>query len=328
MDERTFIETSKATWSRLAGSLEKTRRSGVASLPAGEIKRFYEDYRSTAADLAYAQTHFPDSDTQAHLNRIVGEAHAELYGSAPRRAAALFSFLTVGYPRLVRKYWRPVLLSCALLFGAVALGFILAHVNYPLARVFIPESLREGVGDSIEQSGDAREYAANIAPLLAAGITTNNIQVALMAFAGGMTAGVLTVYALVFNGLMLGALTGVFAKAGESLLFFSLIAPHGALELPSIALAGASGLLLASAIIAPGDLPRSAALKKVSGDAVRLVLGAIPLFIIAGLIEGFITPSGLDPVLKVAFGVIVGATLLAYLLFSGRGDKVTDARVP
>jgi len=278
----------------------------------------YEDYRRTAADLAYAQTHFADGRAEAHLNRLVGEAYAELYGSSPRRFAAVLRFLARGYPVLVRTHWRQIALSAALLFGAIALGYLLAYVNYPLARVFIPQALREGVGDAIEQGGDLPEIAAALAPLLTAGITTNNIQVGLMAFAGGMTAGVLTSYALLVNGLMIGALAGVFAKAGESLYFWALIVPHGALELPAIVLAGGAGLLLARAIVSPGDLPRSAALKAVSADAVKLVLGAIPLFVVAGFIEGFITPTAVDPAVKIAFGGVVTATFIAYVLVPGR----------
>ena len=328
MDERDFIESSRTAWDRLAEALARAKRSGVAALPAPELKRLYEDYRRTAADLAYAQTHYPDGRAQTYLNRLVGEAHAELYGSSPRRAATVWRFLAFGYPALIRKHWRSVALAGILLFGAAALGFVLAHVNYPLARIFIPEALREGVGDVVAQSGDIEGLAASLAPILAAGITVNNIQVALLAFAGGMTAGVLTTYALVFNGLMLGALAGVFSKAGESLHFWALIAPHGSLELPAIVLAGASGLLLARAIISPGDLPRGAALKAISSDAVKLVLGAIPLFVIAGVIESFLTPTGIDPYVKLAFGAVMVAVLVAYVALPGRGDRATDGPVP
>ena len=326
VDERSFIETSQDVWGRLATSVERARRTGVARLDATEVRRLHEDYRRTAADLAYAQTHYPDTQTHRYLNDLVAQAHAELYGAAPRSAASIWDYITRGYPRLIRKHGRQVLLSALLLGGATALGFLLAHINYPLARMFIPEMLREGVGDAIEQGGDMSDIIASMAPLLAVGITANNVQVSLLAFAGGMTFGTVTVYALVFNGLMLGVLGGVFAKADASLHFWSLIVPHGSLELPAIVLAGASGLLLAKALISPGDLPRSSALKATSGEAVQIVLGAIPLLIIAGIIEGFLTPSAIDPMLKLAFGAIVFVMLLLYILLPGR--RPTVARAP
>lgn len=295
-------------------------------MSAREVRALYEDYRRAAADLAYAQTHFPGSRTETHLNRLVGEAHAELYGAAPRRMGALIEFIARGYPRLLRKHARTLLLAAGLMATAAALGFLLAYVNYPLARIFIPEAMRDGLGDAVEQGAALPELAVAVAPLLAAGITVNNIQVALLAFAGGMTFGALTVYAILTNGLMLGALAGVFAKAGESFYFWSLILPHGSLELPAIVLAAGAGLVLGRSLIAPGDLPRSAALKAVSADAVRIVLGTVPLFAIAGVIEGFITPSAIDPLLKLAFGFIAAMLLIAYITLAGRDEPHSRTR--
>lgn len=321
MDEKTFIDGSRPTWDRLGSALERARHGGVASMGAPEVRALYEDYRRAASDLAYAQTHFPDSRTEVHLNRLVGEAHAELYGSAPRRVGELWAFVTVGYPRLLRRHGRTLMLAAGVMLAAVALGYLLAYVNYPLARIFIPEAMRDGLGDAVERGADLPDIAAAIAPLLAAGITVNNIQVALLAFAGGMTFGALTIYAIIANGLMLGALAGVFAKAGESLYFWSLILPHGSLELPAIALAAGAGLIMGRALVAPGDLPRGAALRAVSGDAVRVVLGTVPLFVLAGIVEGFITPSAIDPLLKLGFGVTAAALLAAYVGLAGRGAE-------
>ncbi len=318
MDERTFIEGSREAWERLESTLSETRSSGVTRLDATRLRQLHDDYRRSAADLAYAQTHFPESQSAEYLNSLVGRAHAELYGAAPRRLASMWGFFARGYPALVREHWREVSLSAALLFGATALGFILAYVNYPLARLFIPEALREGVSDTLESGTDLHAITAPFAPLLTAGITANNIQVAFLAFAGGMTFGALTVYALMVNGLLLGALAGAFDKAGGSLYFWALIVPHGSLELPAIVLAGAAGLMIGRALISPGDLPRSAALKRVSPNALRVLLGTLPLFVVAGAIEAFITPAPLPESLKLAFGAVLAALLLTYLLFAGR----------
>ena len=283
------------------------------------LRRLHEDYRRTAADLAYAQTHFPASRTATYLNALVGRAHAELYGAPPRRLGAAGAFLIRGYPALVRRYRREVALAAALLFGAAALGHLLAYVNYPLARLFIPEALRDGVADALERGGDAHALFTSIAPVLSAGITVNNIQVALLAFAGGITFGVVTTYALVVNGLLIGALAGSFAKAGGAVYFWSLIVPHGSLELPAIVLAGAAGLLMARSLVAPGDLPRSTALRAVTPDALRLLLGTIPLFVIAGFIEAFVTPLPIAEGVKLALGGVLTVAVLSYLALAGRG---------
>jgi uncharacterized membrane protein SpoIIM required for sporulation len=321
VNEKTFVETSKETWDRLGASVQEARRKGVTRLGAPAVRRLYEDYRHTAADLAYAQTHFPGSRVETHLNQLVGQAHAELYGSSPQRLRGFLHFVAVGYPVLVRSYWRPVLLSALLLFGAAALGYLFVYINYPLARLFLPEQFRDGIGDAVAQGADARALMVSFAPILSAGITVNNLLVALQAFAGGMTFGVLTIYALVTNGLLLGALAGLFAQGGEALSFWSLIIPHGSLELPAIVLAGAAGLVLARALVSPGDLPRSAALKAAAPDATKLVLGAVPLFIVAGIIEAFFTPTAIDVTLKIVFGVLATALMLAYILLPGRGSS-------
>lgn len=317
MQEREFVEESRAVWERLADAVKQTRDGSVSALGAPALRRMHEDYRRTAADLAYAQTHFPRSVTTGRLNRLVGMAHAELYGSSPRRFASLWRFVTVGWPRLVRRNWRPLALSAAVLAGAVALGYVLSFVNYPLARLFLPDALRDAIGDVVER--DLSRGALVIpAPLMSAQVTVNNIQAALTAFAGGITFGLLTAFSLAVNGLLLGVLSGVFAKAGLSLTFWSMIVPHGALELPALALAGCAGFMLARPLLFPGDLPRVAALKAASGDAVRVVLGVVPLLLAAGLVEGFLTPADIDPVVKLAFGAGAFALLVAYIALPPR----------
>jgi uncharacterized membrane protein SpoIIM required for sporulation len=318
MDETRFADDSRAVWERLAADVGAVRAQGVRALGADELRVMHDDYRRTASDLAYAQTHYPGSAVTSYLNELVAAAHAELYGSSPRRFKPAIEFLTVGYPRLVRAHARPIMLAAAILLGAVALGYLLAYVDYPLARVFLPAELRDGVADRFESGGASRELASSLAPLMSAGITANNIQVALVAFAGGMTFGVLTAWALFNNGLVVGALAGVFAKASLSLPFWSLIVPHGALEIPAIILAGGAGLVLARALWRPGDVNRLDALRAASGPAIRLVLGTIPLFVVAGLIEGFVTPRAFPPLLKVGFGVLVFVLFVFWLAFAGR----------
>ncbi len=318
MDERTFVEGSRSAWARLGIAVERARRVGITNLSAQDIKRMHEDYRRCAADLAFAQTHFPGSETTAYLNRLVGLAHGELYAQPPRRLARLWDSVSVGYPRLVRAHWRMVALAAAILITAAGLGALIAILDRPFALSLLPEMYRDAIGDRLAAGAPDATVASSIAPLLSSAIMANNIQVSFMVFAGGMTFGALTTYALIQNGILLGALAGLFGASGAGLLFWSLIVPHGALELPAIVLAAASGLMLARALIAPGDLTRAAALRRTSGDAVRLALGAVPLLVIAGLIEGFLTPQEVAPWVKIAFGALVGLLFVAYVTFAGR----------
>ena len=327
MQEREFVEGSRAAWERLAASIAQARKHGVSKLPATELRQMHEDYRHAAADLAFAQTHFSASDTTARLNRLVGSAHGELYGAAPRRAAGLWHRVARDYPRLLRANWRPIALASGLLFGAIALGYLLTFVNYPLARVFLPAQFRDVVVGGFKPSARSDQLLGSIAPLLGAFIGINNVYVALQAFAGGLTFGILTAYAMFQNGAMVGVLWAMFAKAGLSLPFLALIVPHGALELPAIAIAGGAGMMLAKALVFPGDVPRLTALRHASRQSVRVIIGTVPMFVIAAFIEGFVTPRSFDPWLKIALGAAVFAVLCAYVGLAGRG-AAGQARIP
>lgn len=321
MEEREFVTGSREVWERLAAAVTEVRRSGVKGVGVPALRRMHEDYRHAAADLAYAQTHFPRSETAAYLNRLVGSAHGELYAARPRRLAAIWEFVASEYPRLVRRSWKPVAISSTLLLAAIAIGWALSYTDPALARLLLPEMFRDSVGEAMTRESTTEDMWAGMAPAISAAITINNVQVSLTVFAGGVTFGAITAWALVNNGLLLGVLAGAFGQAGGALVFWSLIVPHGAIELPAIALAGASGLMLAGALLFPGDLPRAQALRAVAPDAVRLVLGVIPLLIIAGLIEGFVTPRAVGEVPKLVFGAIAGVGLIAYLALPGRRPK-------
>jgi uncharacterized membrane protein SpoIIM required for sporulation len=326
MDEREFVAGSRAAWERLATAVAEARATGVTRLGAARLKQMHEDYRHAAADLAYAQTHFAGSDSASYLNRLVGQAHGEIYGSAPRRAAAVWRFLSADYPRLLRASWHQIALAALLLGGAGVFGFVVSHTDYPLARLLLPEQFRGGVGDDFQRTKSANAGLGALSPAFAAYIGVNNVWVAQLAFSGGMTAGALTVYALLTNGALIGVLAGVFAQADLSLDFWALIVPHGALELPAIVIAGGAGLRLAGAIVLPGDLPRMTALKAAAPDAVRLVLGTVPMFAVAAIIEGFFTPRGFDPLLKLAVGALMALLLALYWGLAGRQRAAAQPR--
>jgi uncharacterized membrane protein SpoIIM required for sporulation len=149
-------------------------------------------------------------------------------------------------------------------------------------------------------------------------IFTNNIQVAFLAFAGGVLFGLGTVYVLVSNGLSLGAVLGAAQFYGVAPLLWSFISPHGYLELTCIVIAGAAGLMLGSALLRPGLQLRREALARAARRAVELVVGAAPVLVVAGLIEGFVSPSEIPMVVKILIGPLAGLALYALLLTVGR----------
>jgi uncharacterized membrane protein SpoIIM required for sporulation len=148
---------------------------------------------------------------------------------------------------------------------------------------------------------------------------TNNIWVSFQAFAGGITFGAFTVYVLIQNGLVLGALGATLSTtAPRALRFWSLILPHGVIELMAIFIAAGAGLILGWSLIAPGNVSRWDALRKASRDALPLVGGVVAMLIVAGCIEGFITPSPLPARLKLAFAGLTAIGLTLYFSRAGR----------
>jgi uncharacterized membrane protein SpoIIM required for sporulation len=149
-------------------------------------------------------------------------------------------------------------------------------------------------------------------------IFRNNIQVAFLTFAGGVLFGIGTVYVLIENGVMLGGVLGAAQYYGVAPLLWGFISPHGYLELTCIVIAGAAGLMLADALVRPGLLLRREALAHAARRAVELVLGAAPVLVLAGVVEGNVSPSDLPVGVKLAIGPVLGAALFALLLTLGR----------
>jgi uncharacterized membrane protein SpoIIM required for sporulation len=186
--------------------------------------------------------------------------------------------------------------------------------NPSLAEEVLPASLT----DSIRQGRLWTDSSPGIRPLLSTLIMTNNIKVAILSFAGGMLLGTLTVYVLALNGLVPGAVFGytqAFGLAGELAAFVS---PHGYLEISEIFMSGGAGLQIAWAVLSPGLLRRREALGIAAQRAVLLLIGSTPLLVIAGLLEGFVSPSRLPDDLKLAIGPLTAVLLCLFLWRGGR----------
>ena len=164
----------------------------------------------------------------------------------------------------------------------------------------------------------------SVRPLASSMIMTNNISVSFLAFALGMTFGLGTLYLMTFNGLMLGTLAALCHINGLNVPFWSFVLPHGVIELTAIFMAGGAGFLLGTALFIPGDLPRKEALVQKGRRAVRLVLGCVPLLIVAGIIEAFFSPTPIPAGLKFAMAGILLVLLFSYLLLSSQGGKDSD----
>lgn len=301
--------------------LDQSARKGLSSLGRSELQELGLLYRQIAADLAALREDRGSVHFARYLNQLLARAHNIIYSSSKTSPSAIFSFFTVTYPRVFRQHWRYV--QIALLFFAVsaAVGAALTYQD--------PDFKLSIIGPQMVQTIEKREMwthsIVGIKPLASSAIMTNNISVGFMTFALGITGGLGTIYMMLFNGLMLGVIGMACHQSGMSLQLWSFVAPHGVLELPAIFLAGGAGLRIAEGLLFPGYLPRRESLSRAGTDAVQLLLGTVPMLIIAGTIEAFVSPTGLKMGLKFGLAVALFALLLAYLFGAGTTAKVDSS---
>ncbi len=317
MREQIFVERRGAGWQRLEAVLGEADRRGISRLGAEHLRDLALSYRAATTDLAAARSRAYSAELRAYLNRLTARAHAVVAAHEARGGwSRIATFFAQTFPREVRRA-RKIVFVTTLLFvvaSVVSYGAVAADPNN--AYALIPAAQIPAITKSLHDSNFG--FDRSFAPLMSSEIITNNVKVAMIAFAGGMTLGVLTIFEILDNGVMMGGMGALFASHGFGRDFWATIAPHGVIELTSIQIAGAAGLLLAQAIVAPGRLRRSDALKANAERAGILMIGVAGLLCIAGTIEGFISPQRLSENVRFGVGALTAIALFLYLSFAGR----------
>jgi uncharacterized membrane protein SpoIIM required for sporulation len=316
-----LFRQQRERWTEYEALLGRARGT-LPSLPEAEVSRFAALYREVATDLARARTYGASPELLFTLERSVGTGHNLLY-SAPRRSIRnAWRWLSAGFPALVRRRRWVILAAAFLLFGPALSTFAAVSVDPGVARMVVPAQMIALAEQAQERAAAGVGYAEipeSVMPLFSSVIIANNVQVSFIAFAGGILAGFGTLLILVMNGVHLGGVAGVFHAEAADLYLWSFVAPHGVIELTAICIAGGAGLWMGSALVLPGRQTRREALVLRAREAVSLLGGTVVLLLVAGLIEGFVSPSQLPDHAKLAFGALTAPLLFAYLLLGGRG---------
>ncbi len=317
MDLDRFLADNTPTWERLAALTARANR-GLRRLDASELEELVTLYQRTSTHLSLSRTYLRDPGLIARLTGLVASAAAVVYGTRPRTLRALGRFFTTTFPAAVWHLRRFVIVSVLLLIvPALAMGLWLDSSPRAVDAA-APEAVRRSL---IEEDFEAY-YSSAPAAEFAAQVFTNNVRVAVLAFAGGILACLPTAYVLVLNGANVGVSGGLFAAAGQAPRFFGLILPHGLLELTAVAIAGGAGLALGWSWLVPGDRSRVDALAEEGRRSVVVVLGLVAAFAVAGLIEGFVTGQPWPTALRVGIGTVVWVAFLSYLAAQGRRAAV------
>ncbi len=289
--------------------LAQAGNGGLGQLSRAELEELALLYRQVAADLSVLRRDATARSYTEHVNELLTRAHHIIYSGRKTSARSLFRFLRDDYPAIFQRQLPFVLAS---LLISVAWGLFGAALTS--AR---PDFMRHFVGPAMIATMERHEMwtksVVSMAPTASSYIMTNNLSVSFATFAGGVAFGLGTFFYLYVNGMMLGVIGAACHQYAMSLALWSFVAPHGALELPSIVIAGGAGLRLGYSMLFPGSLRWKESVALGGMEATRLVSGIIPLLVLAGLLEGFFSPSHAPVWLKFTVGGLLFSLLLLWL---------------
>jgi uncharacterized membrane protein SpoIIM required for sporulation len=321
MDLTTFLQQRRPEWRQLEQLLDRAEGSGLASLDDDQAVEFGRLYRRAASDLNQAQTFVTGDATVRYLNDLVARAYLAIYGKARPDPWGAVRFIVWGWPAVFRRYLPHFLLAVFLFAAGTIFGFLACKFDGETAKVFLlPSDMptiqppKEGEPDVgyQQESGEVAGFSVFL--------MTHNIQVTIVAFALGMTLGIGTAWVIFYTGITTGALMWVFVAAGRGQAFAVGILPHGVLEIPAALIGAAAGFVLAQAIWQARPWPRAEELARKGKDAVLLLFGAVPLLVVAGVIEAGVARAA-DVVIsspaKLVVACVFALLFLVYTLLLG-----------
>jgi uncharacterized membrane protein SpoIIM required for sporulation len=316
MAQDRFIEKHKTAWQRLEDLLKLLDGSSLRRLHREEVRELGKIYRRTSSDLAVARAESRDPRLINYLNSLVIRAHGRIYQADAQGGSRIRGFFSRDLPRTFRRTWRYTALSFSVFAVFSVIGFVGTKYDPEFSElVGVPASFREVYIETKTHWWEDLNEANQVG---ASKVMTNNVQVTIYTFALGALFGVGTLYLLAFNGAVNAAVLALTYRAGYGNELLTFMIGHGVIELSCIFIAGGAGLLIGSALLLPGDLSRADALKSRGKDAVILMVGVAILLVVAGTIEGFISPSPIRPPIKFGIGGLTGLAMYSYLLLAGR----------
>jgi uncharacterized membrane protein SpoIIM required for sporulation len=316
-----FIQLREKDWQRLEGLI--SRHKGRKPLNAREVHELGTLYRAIASDLALARRDYPEQRVTLFLNQLLTRTHSFIYQQDVSDFRQLVRYFTERIPRAFRQTAAFTFVAFLLFIIPAIVGYRLAYTNPDSADMFGLAPQRESLADQEIWTDIPLEER----PFMSAFIMSNNIRIAILAFGGGVSFGLFTVYVLMMNGLIIGAVMGLAAHYDMGQVLLGFIIGHGVIELSVVFIAGGAGLQLGWALLNPGPYTRRDSLALAARRAVTLAVVSIPLLIIAGLIEGFISPSDLSLAVRAGVGIGTGILLYGYLSFAGHRPTASTNEV-
>jgi uncharacterized membrane protein SpoIIM required for sporulation len=310
-----FITQRKNAWQRLEDLLSLLDHASLKRLGREEVRELSRIYRRTASDLAIARAESRDPRLVNYLNSLVIRAHGRIYRADAQGGKKIRRYFTHELPQTFRRTWRYTFASFLVFMLFAVLSFVGTKYDPEFSEIVgVDPAFRELTIETKTHWWDSLNQSNQEGASL---IMTNNIRVTIYTFAFGATFGVGTLFFLAFNGANIASVLALTYKAGFGNDLVTFMVGHGVIELSCIFIAGGAGLLIGSAMIMPGNLTRADALRTRGMEAVRLMMGVALLLVVAGTIEGFLSPARIDARIKYSIAAITGLAMYGYLLFAG-----------
>ncbi len=305
MQEVVFIKNNASRWKQAESLLDEK------SIVGPDV--WSDLYIRLTDDLSYARTFYPNTNTAAYLNGLLTRLHQKIYKTHKEKKGRIRAFWLRELPLLFFKHRRPLLFSFLFFLFAVFVGAFSSAKETAFVRSILGDNYVNMTVHNIQKNDPMAVYKQMNETDMFLGITVNNIRVAFIAFTGGILAGLGTLYALLQNGVMLGAFEYFFYDKGLLLTSMRTIWIHGVIEISAIIIAGAAGLVMGLSLIFPGTYTRGQSFKRGAREGMKMVVGLVPLFVIAGFLEGFVTRHTEMPLsLSLLF---IGGSLLFIIIY-------------
>jgi uncharacterized membrane protein SpoIIM required for sporulation len=310
-----FVAERRADWDEFERLLGDGRR--LDRLAPSSITRVAALYRAVCADLMRAQGSGYAPDVIALLDGLAARGHNALYSAPPYRLGAVWDLLAVDFPRTLRKHRRFLALSAALFILPGLLGFFAARASRAFALHVLPESTAEMMEKSYAEGFNKGRSEGQDASM-AGFYVYNNIGIAFRCFATGVLLGLGSAFFLIYNGLVIGAVAGLVTSAGHGRNLLTFTCGHSSFELSAIVISGMAGMVMGYALVETNGLTRWASVRRRGRDLAILVLGAAFMLLIAALIEGFWSPSGVPAQVKWVVALVNCTMVGLYFTLAGR----------
>jgi uncharacterized membrane protein SpoIIM required for sporulation len=317
----TFVRKNRPRWQQLEGMLDLMEGRAPRSRERGFLQELSAAYRATTGDLAFAQTHFRGTTVLLFLHQLVARAHNQIYRAHRFSPSEASRFVFNDIPVAVRAHLQAVAWSAIIFLLGIALGLSAVQFDERAASIVLPTNVLNSIYSGHMWTGSI--FSVVPAAVASTFLFTSNISVALLAFAGGLSVGLITTWILFQNGFMLGVGIKLCADYGLLGALFTFIAGHGLLEISAIILSGAGGYVIANAVLNPGSYSRGDALARQGPDAVRMAIACVPALVTSGCIEAFISPSNQPVWFKITVGLTLGISFWLYLLLTGKSTKAS-----